>query len=324
MGCHCYETIGFVAVWGLIAWVLLKLAKGLWTTWVGNALGFGIKWKPSPNSWAIVTGSTDGIGQEYALELGKKGYNLLLISRSEEKLANTKELITSKARNCKNIKTLAADFSSLDIYERIEAEVAKLENVDVLVNNVGLSYATPEYLTQLSVTNGPGMSSKLINVNIMSCTRMIEIVLPRMETQRRGVIINLSSLSAAYPTPLLAVYGAAKTYVDFFSRALQVEYASKGIIIQSVLPSYVATKMAKIRKATLLAPTPSSYAKGALATVGLEGRTYGFWSHKIQGFVQDHLIARFLGVYFMSKIAFNSLGNVRKIYYKKKVDSKEK
>lgn len=324
MGCHCYEWAGFLAVWGLIVWTVTKLAKGLWSTWVGSALGYGLKWKPGPNSWAIVTGSTDGIGQEYALELAKKGYNLLLISRSEEKLANTKELILSKARNCKNIKTLAADFSNLDIYGRIESEIAKLDNVDVLVNNVGLSYATPEYLTKLSQTSGPDMSTKLINVNIVSCTRMIELVLPRMETQRRGVIINLSSLSAAYPTPLLSVYGAAKIYVDFLSRALQIEYESKGIIIQSVLPSYVATKMAKIRKTTLLVPSPSAYVKGALATVGLETRTYGYWSHKVQGFIQDNIIVRFLGATFMSKLAYRSLGGVRAVYYKKKVDVKDK
>lgn len=69
-----------------------------------------------------------------------------------------------------------------------------------------------------------------------------------MELQKKGLILNLSSFSAAYPCPLLAEYGASKAYVDHLSRALQMEYASKNIVIQSILPAYVQTKMSKIRK----------------------------------------------------------------------------
>jgi 17beta-estradiol 17-dehydrogenase / very-long-chain 3-oxoacyl-CoA reductase len=107
----------------------------------------------------------------------------------------------------------------------------------------------------------------MINVNILSVTEMTAIVLPHMEKQRRGLIINISSFSAVYPTPLLSLYAATKNAVDMFSRSLSAEYAGTGILIQSVLPAYVATKMSKIKKPTLMAPSAADYVKSALRTV---------------------------------------------------------
>jgi len=321
-GCHCYEWLGFFVFWGAITWLLVKLAKGLWTCGLANALGQGYKWKPG--TWAVITGSTDGIGLEYAAELAKKGYSLLLISRSQEKLTTTQELIKSKAPKCKEIRTLAIDFSKNNVYGAIEAEIGKLPGeVDVLINNVGVSYCTPEYFGQLSVTNPPDFADTLINVNIISATKMIQLVLPRMEKQKSGLIINVSSLSAAYPTPLLSIYGASKIYVDFLARGLAAEYADKGIVIQSVLPSYVATKMSKIRKTSLLVPSASAYVKAALQTVGVEERTYGYWSHKLQGFVTDQIIVALLGVGFYSGLALSSLKKIRTSYYHKKLNKEE-
>ncbi|KAI1290184.1 Very-long-chain 3-oxoacyl-CoA reductase-A [Halotydeus destructor] len=326
MGCACYEWVGLVATWAAVVWVLSKVAKGIWTCWAANALGFGYKWRPGANSWAVITGSTDGIGLEYAYEMGKKGYSLLLISRSADKLSNTKDLIKAKSPKCSEIKTLAVDFSNLDIYEQIEREVKGLSGpVDVLINNVGISYSTCEYFSKLDVTNPPNFVDTLINVNIVSCTKMIKIVLPIMEEAKHGLVINISSFSAAYPTPLLTIYGASKTYVDFLSQALSMEYGSKGIVFQSVLPAYVATKMSKIKKTSLLVPSPSAYVKAALKTAGVETRTYGYWSHKLQGFVTDYILVGLFGVeFYLKKFVIPTLKKINAAYYRKYVDTKTK
>lgn len=146
---------------------------------------------------------------------------------------------------------------------------------------------------------------------------MIHICLPVMELQKRGLVLNLSSFSAAYPCPLLAAYGASKAYVDHLSRALSKEYETKGIVIQSILPAYVSTKMSKIRKASLMVPTPKQYVASQMKTVKLENRTYGFWTHKAQAFVLDSLVYPLLGADFISGITFNSLKSVRARAYKK-------
>ena len=319
-----YEWIGWLTVVVFFLWVILTIAKGLWTTWLADMFGFSVRWNPSAESWAIVTGATDGIGLEFARELAKKGYNLLLISRSPDKLQKVKDDLNKNLKPSREIRVLKIDFSQRDVYGAIEKEVQKLPDISVLVNNVGVSYCTPEYFGDLSKTNkDPNFVDSMINVNIVSCTKMIQMVISKMEAQKRGIIINLSSLSAVYPTPLLSLYGATKIYVDFLSRGLQAEYASKGIIVQSLLPSYVATNMSKIRKASLLVPTPSAYVKGALRTVGIEERTYGYWSHKLQGFVQDRVIAGIFGSKAMTTLAFNSLKGIRAAYYRKYMQKKD-
>lgn len=88
--------------------------------------------------------------------------------------------------------------------------------------------------------------NKLINCNIVSCTKMTAICLPVMLRKRKGIIINNASASGRIPTPMLTVYSASKAYMDFFSRALNTEYADKGIIVQSLNPYFVSTKVQKL------------------------------------------------------------------------------
>jgi 17beta-estradiol 17-dehydrogenase / very-long-chain 3-oxoacyl-CoA reductase len=68
--------------------------------------------------------------------------------------------------------------------------------------------------------------------------------------------------------------------VDKFSQDLSSEYQSRGIVVQCILPGYVATKMSRIRKATFMAPSPAKYVSHALSSIGLEDSTTGYWPHK--------------------------------------------
>jgi len=193
-------------------------------------------------------------------------------------------------------------------------EVKKLPSIDVLINNVGITYQYVEYFNK--IPNSLELITNIININIVSCTRLIHMILPQMEAKRRGVIINISSASGAYPSPLLSVYSASKVYMDFLSRGLQLEYEDKGIIIQSVLPNFVATKLSKIRPG-LISPKPNDYVNNAIKTVGIESRTYGYWTHKVVGFFQDCVIPFIMGPNYNSRIIFNELKKNRVKYYKK-------
>lgn len=240
-------------------------------------LGYGsINFKKF-GSWAVVTGCTDGIGKAYAEKLAKLGLNMVLVSRTEEKLKNQAKEIQEKFKV--ETKIIAADFTEqTSIYDEIKQQLSNLD-IGVLVNNVGVSYSYPEFFDVFA--KDEKTVSNMINCNITSVTKMTAIVLPSMVEKRKGVIINNASGSGRIPAPLLTVYSASKAYVDFFSRALNTEYKSKGIIVQSLCPYFVSTKLSALRK-NFMTPTPNEFVSSALATVNSQPVTNGCLVHNLQ------------------------------------------
>lgn len=175
--------------------------------------------------------------------------------------------------------TIQADFcGNLEIYAHIEKECMGYE-IGILINNVGMSYPHPEYF--LSVTKESNIYENLIKCNIISVNKMCEIVMPGMFDRKRGIVINISSTTALIPSPLLTVYGATKAYVDKFSADLAAEYSRHGIIVQCILPGFVATKMSKIRSSTWMAPSPDKFVSHAIRTIGVHDRTTGYYAHTL-------------------------------------------
>ncbi|XP_064602706.1 very-long-chain 3-oxoacyl-CoA reductase-like [Liolophura sinensis] len=252
--------------------------NGIKTYFLARSLGLSTNIKRM-GSWAVVTGATDGIGKAYAEQIAEQGINVVLISRSLDKLQNVAKEIESKSKV--KVKTVAVDFSQgIEIYARVRTELDGLD-IGVLVNNVGMGYPCPGRI--LDFDHIEKMSMDLINVNITSMTMMTNLVLPGMVNRKKGVIINLSSMSAMKPTPMLSIYSAAKAYADFYSACVHEEYKSKGVIVQSVLPGFVATNMSGIKKTSLQVPSPTTFVRSALATVGVQNRTNGYWVHDLLG-----------------------------------------
>ncbi|XP_062603494.1 very-long-chain 3-oxoacyl-CoA reductase-like [Saccostrea cucullata] len=219
----CFTTFGFLAAsyWALkVTFNVIKILKSLVFAGSTNFKSLG--------SWAVVTGSTDGIGKGYAKELAQRGMNIVLISRSEAKLQEVASEIEKESKVQTRI--IVADFTKgLELYDSIRDQLAGLE-IGILVNNVGMNYPFPNYF--LEVTDREEVFIKIINVNITSVTMMTSIVMPAMVERKKGAVINISSAGGVHPIPLQTVYSASKAYVTFFSRCIQSEYESKGIICQ--------------------------------------------------------------------------------------------
>ncbi|CAG0914102.1 unnamed protein product [Notodromas monacha] len=270
-------------------WVAKVLGRVIWDLVVAFRNFVWARWRPSDDlsrkygKWAVVTGSTDGVGKAYAFELAKRGMNIVLISRSEEKL----RVVAKEIEATTGVDTLiiAVDFGAgTEIYPKIRAEIGNRE-VGVLVNNVGFMNSYPKYFTEVPAE----VLMQFINVNMTAATMMSHMLLPEMAARRRGAIINLSSASAIGPLALMAVYSASKAYVDYLSQALHEEYAPYGIDVQTLVPFYIRTNMTRF-SSTLnsigqLTPDAKAFARSAIATLPYAGRTSGYWSHGFQYWV---------------------------------------
>ncbi|RNA39441.1 very-long-chain 3-oxoacyl- reductase [Brachionus plicatilis] len=286
----------------IFSYTLLKNTYRLLNNLATFYLGYGSADLKKIGSWAVVTGCTDGIGKAYAEKLANLGLNLVLISRTEQKLKNQAKEIEEKFKV--DTKIIAADFCEQNsIYSEIKQQLTGLD-IGILVNNVGVSYPYPEFFDAFA--KNEKAVSDMINCNITSVTKMTAIVLPTMIEKRKGLIINNASGSGRIPTPLLTVYSASKAYVDFFSRALNTEYKSKGIVVQSLCPYFVSTKLSALRR-NFMTPTPAEFVSSALATVNSQPVTNGCLIHNLQGWLYEDVVPSAL----VDKMTFNMMLGVR-------------
>jgi len=287
-----FEYFGLV----VFSYALVKMCCRIFNNVGTFFLGLGKINIKKYGSWAVVTGCTDGIGKSYTEALAKRGLNIVLVSRTLSKLeAQAKEL---EEKFSIHTKVISADFTEQSsIYEGIKKQLSELP-IAILVNNVGMGFKHPEYSE--AILADEKFTDDMINCNITSVTKMTGIVLPGMVQRKGGVIVNISSASGRIPTPYLALYSSSKAYMDFFSRSIDIEYKSKGIIVQSVCPYFVSTKLSGTRK-SLTSPSPSEYVKSALDTIGSQRVTNGYLLHNIQGWVLENLLPRALVDHLMSK-----------------------
>ncbi|KAG8239187.1 hypothetical protein J437_LFUL018379 [Ladona fulva] len=230
--------------------------------------------------WAVVTGSTDGIGKAYAQELARRGLNIFLISRNPEKLKKVADEIELEFGV--ETKILDVDFSlSRDIYPRIASHLEGIE-VGILVNNVGFLNETAMPFSRMCEDD----LWKLIKINIAAATMMSKIILPAMIKEKKGAVVNISSVAGMHPLPMIAVYSATKAYLYYFSEALRRECRSSKITIQTLTPGYVNTNLIStssyLRRGGLSIPRAGKYVRHAIATLGVVDTTCGYWIHELQ------------------------------------------
>ncbi|XP_053304872.1 inactive hydroxysteroid dehydrogenase-like protein 1 [Spea bombifrons] len=230
--------------------------------------------------WAVVTGATDGIGKAYAEELASRGMNIILISRNREKLQRVSEAIAAKY----GVQTsfIEADFSKgREVFPAIR-DGLKHVDVGILVNNAGVLYDYPERVTEVPEDK----VWEIINVNIAAATMMVHIVVPGMVQRKKGAIVNVACGTCYKSNPQLTIYCASKVYLDRLSRDLHLELSPKGIFVQTLMPLCIATKSMtscrKLHRFPILAPTPETYARHAVQTLGVSSRTAGYWAHSFQ------------------------------------------
>ncbi|CAL5047403.1 unnamed protein product [Urochloa decumbens] len=239
-------------------------------------------------SWAVVTGPTVGIGQSMALELARRGLNIVLVGRDPGKLRDISDAIAET--HGVQTKTVVFDLSLVSTAQGDEAMRqlrSAIEGLDVgvLVNNAGMARPFTMYLHEADVEAWV----RMVRVNLWALTEVTAAVLPGMVERGRGAVVNMGSASSeAIPSfPLNTIYVATKRYVAKISRSLYVEYRSKGIDVQCQAPLFVATKIVPslLKDKWYLWPlfsTADTYARAAVRWIGYSPICTPTFGHQLQ------------------------------------------
>ncbi|XP_025909107.1 testosterone 17-beta-dehydrogenase 3 isoform X2 [Nothoprocta perdicaria] len=255
----------------------------------------------SQGEWAVVTGAGDGLGKAYCFELAKRGLNIVMISRTLEKLQRAAAEIEQATGQ--QVKIIQADFTKDSVYENIEESLEGLE-IGVLVNNVGMLHNP----LPCRFLNGPDVDESLINCNIISVTKMTQIVLKQMELRQKGLILNLSSGLGTFPCPLYTMYSASKVCLELvlaISFPIQIYsalllprqdsrvpskhhlYTSiyiqvlRGSYVKVVAPFGVSTPMTMHQKPSLITKMPEEFVNESLDYVTFGDEIFGCLAHEI-------------------------------------------
>jgi short-subunit dehydrogenase len=182
----------------------------------------------------IVTGASAGIGRETALEFARRGADVVLAARREERLQEV-------AEHCRRIGVEAlvvpADVGRADDVARVvQATLDRFGRIDVLVNNAGFGFSGT-----IEETGEQDMRD-LLNVNYMSAFLATKAVLPVMRKQGHGHIVNVSSVVGKLAFPFHGAYAASKFALIGMTEALRGELEGSGITATVVLPATTRTE----------------------------------------------------------------------------------
>jgi len=175
---------------------------------------------------ALITGATAGIGAEFARQLAARGYDLILVARDAERLADrARELPVP-------VEALPADLSTPDGVALVAERLAR-GDVDWLINNAGFGLVPPFDENDIEA------EQVHLDLLVTAPMRLSHAALRAMLVRGSGTIVNVSSVAAYTPR---GTYGAAKSWVLSFSRWANIHYRSRGITVTAVAPGFVHTE----------------------------------------------------------------------------------
>jgi 17beta-estradiol 17-dehydrogenase / very-long-chain 3-oxoacyl-CoA reductase len=228
-------------------------------------------------SWVLITGASDGLGKAFAQELAQYGFNLLLVSRTQEKLSH---LQTELEILGVQVRTVCADLSdtSEHTYSRITTAA---QNVDlsIVINCVGST------VHRRYADVPPATLRRLLSVNINTTSILTHTTLPLLlrhaeTTGRRCALLNVGSIVGRFYWPGTQIYGACKAFIDHLTVPLAFEYRQQ-LDVLSFQPTVMATAMAAGTEPAAITITPQAAAHAALSQLGHFVTSHGHWRHAL-------------------------------------------
>jgi short-subunit dehydrogenase len=169
----------------------------------------------------LITGASSGIGKATAQLFAQKGANLILIARSEEKLKSFTHELNNKFPNSTTYHH--CDLTNLDSIKKVTSQLSK---IDTLINNAGIGF--PSDLSELSEED----YNKMMDTNVKGLIFLTKEILPIMEKQNKGHIINISSLAGIQSNPVAPIYCASKFALEGYTSGLKQQLEKKNLNIR--------------------------------------------------------------------------------------------
>lgn len=180
---------------------------------------------------ALVTGATSGIGENLAILFAKKGINLILTGRNQDKLNYLQETLGKQV----SVQTIQADLGTVEGRNAISAKIRETLP-DLVINNAGFSH----YGSALNFTTT--QQTEIVQVDVLA---VLELTLEAARALKikgmKGVILNVSSVAGFHVMPCFSVYAASKAFVNSFSQGLNEELRGTGISVLAACPGVVKT-----------------------------------------------------------------------------------
>ena len=181
---------------------------------------------------ALITGGNEGIGKATALMFIKEGAQVAITGRRKEKLDEVVQESGGK------IVALQGDVSNeKDVKAAVEEFMKKFGRIDILFNNAGILEVGTAVTTSVEAWN------KMMDVNVNGMFLMCKYVIPYMQKQGHGVIVNNGSVLSHIGCPNAIAYNTTKGAVIQMSRSLAVDHAKEGIRVNTICPGFIKTKM---------------------------------------------------------------------------------
>jgi uncharacterized protein len=180
---------------------------------------------------ALITGASAGLGAEFAKQLAKKNYDLILVARDKARL---EALAASLPES--HCEVYPADLIKVDELKRLEQKISSGTPLDLLVNNAGFGTFGPFYQSNIE------KEEEEIHLNVIALVRLTRAALAPMVSIGKGAILNVSSIAGFVPGPKNATYNATKAYVSSFTEAIYEELQGTGVHAMALCPGFTRTE----------------------------------------------------------------------------------
>lgn len=218
--------------------------------------------KDKYDNWALVTGASSGIGNEYATHMASQSLNIVLVARNEKKLRDIEKELISKYKV--NVEVIAADLTIESDIETLFKKTNDLE-IGLLVNNAGREDSN--HLVKIPIKQ----HLNTIDLNIKTPLILTHHFEAKMIDRKKGGIINMSSIVSFQGVPYVANYAGTKAYNLIFSEGIAAEFKKHNSDVLAVTPGFTKTNLAMVYDftGTPFAPLEAGFvAKKALKDLG--------------------------------------------------------